>query len=169
MKKPSLFFPCIFLLGLQMILPPAMRATEEVYSSIPSTATILSTPSYVDGLNCLFPGQLLYVGSSIDSMDGSKYLILQGDGNLVIYYSGHPLWATATNGAKAAFLAMQGDGNVVLYGADWSVRWQSNTGGHNGAYLKLQNNGSIAIYPKSVKPTEPDDAAGIIKRFPSKK
>ncbi len=55
-------------------------------------------------------------------------LVMQADGNLVLYSSdtNSVLWATDTN--QGARLVMQNDCNLVLYNDDGSVGWASNTG-----------------------------------------
>ena len=57
-----------------------------------------------------------------------KELVMQYDGNLVIYSaSAKPLWATGTGG-DGAYLALQDDGNLVIYHGGQAT-WASHTGG----------------------------------------
>jgi hypothetical protein len=42
-------------------------------------------------------------------------VVMQEDGNLVIYLSNSPLWATKTEGNPGSHLKVQDDGNVVIY------------------------------------------------------
>ena len=59
---------------------------------------------------------------------GASTLIMQGDGNLVLYNgSGNPIWASGTNGKGASTLIMQGDGNLVLYNGSGNPIWASGT------------------------------------------
>lgn len=55
---------------------------------------------------------------------GSFDLIMQGDGNLVMYSGGVPQWSSQTNGWSGAYAVMQNDGNFVIYhpgsGAIWA-------------------------------------------------
>lgn len=52
------------------------------------------------------------------------YLVLQRDGNLVVYGTGgRALWASRTQGLAAARLLVQWDGNLVLYRADGKALW----------------------------------------------
>jgi hypothetical protein len=46
-----------------------------------------------------------------------------------------PVWSSGTAGIGATVLVMQDDGNLVLYRADGSPAWASNTAGHPGAHL----------------------------------
>ena len=62
-----------------------------------------------------------------------KSLVMQGDGNLVVYREDdEPMWASHTrseNGHKYSFV-IQGDGNLVIYEYNWLNRhpiWSSGT------------------------------------------
>jgi hypothetical protein len=100
--------------------------------------------SMSDRLN---PDQSLNVGNSLTSQDGRFTLILQSDGNLVLYWSGGaPRWATGTDGRTVSRAIMQMDGNFVLYAPDGTAVWASGTVGHPGASLTLQNDGNLVIY-----------------------
>jgi exopolysaccharide biosynthesis protein len=73
------------------------------------------------------------------------YLVMQGDGNLVLYeVGGGALWASHTSGDNYA--AMQGDGNLVVYRHGGSALWSSNTAGKNGARLEVQSDSNLVIY-----------------------
>ncbi|HSX53106.1 MAG TPA: NBR1-Ig-like domain-containing protein [Patescibacteria group bacterium] len=66
--------------------------------------------------------------SSNTQTRGSKYVKLQGDGNLVIYDgNNHPLWNTVTFGNGSSRLVMQADGNLVLYGSSGRAVWNTVT------------------------------------------
>jgi hypothetical protein len=92
----------------------------------------------------------LTAGQSRVSADGRFTLVMQGDGNLVLYWAGHgALWATGTNGSGATIATMQGDGNLVLYNASGSAKWSSHTYGHAGAGLTVQSDGNVVIYQNS--------------------
>jgi hypothetical protein len=55
---------------------------------------------------------------------------LQGDGNLVVYSSGHVArWASGTQGHPGTVLAIQDDGNVVLVAPGNHPIWATNTVG----------------------------------------
>jgi len=98
----------------------------------------------------LNPDQSLNVDNSLISQDGRFKLVLQQDGNLVLYVPGGAArWATATDGRKVSRAIMQADGNFVLYGPDGKDVWASGTDGHPGAFLTLQNDGNLVIYGPS--------------------
>jgi hypothetical protein len=99
-------------------------------------------------------GQELFDGSALVSPSGRYRLVLQSDGNLVLYWEGQPLWNSGTRGDAPDHLVMQNDGNLVLYqGLD--VLWDSRSGGgarSNAYYLNLQNDGSAVVYSPADKP-----------------
>ncbi len=89
---------------------------------------------------------LLLVNQTLTSADGRTRLILQGDGNLVLYGTKGALWATGTKtGAK---LAVQSDGNVVLYSAAGKAVWASNTSSKTAGARQLivQSDGNLVLY-----------------------
>ncbi|MEY9855520.1 hypothetical protein ABH935_001124 [Catenulispora sp. GAS73] len=101
------------------------------------------------GCGSLTANQQLTVNQSTLSCDGRFTLILQGDGNLVLYQGSTPLWASNTVGKASARAIMQGDGNFVIYDGNGSPLWASNTAGNNGAYLTVQNDGNTVIFSSS--------------------
>lgn len=106
-------------------------------------------PPQQGGTGALQSGQSIAQPGSVKSLDGRFNLVLQNDGNLVLYFEGHgALWATSTSGAGHK-LAMQGDGNLVLYDAASKPAWASNTQNHPGATLAVQNDGNLVVYAGS--------------------
>lgn len=98
----------------------------------------------VSGDNLLVD-QELTTNQRITSNNGKNYLVLQGDGNLVVYASGTAVWATGTNGKGAVRLRLQGDGNLVLRNAAGSALWSSGTNGTGGARLTMQDDGNLVL------------------------
>jgi hypothetical protein len=98
--------------------------------------------------NVLGPGGQLTPGQDITSPNNGYKLLLQNDGNLVLYrlIDNHALWATGTNGQNVVNALMQNDGNFVLYLGNGSPCWASNTEGKPGSFLTLQNDGNVVIY-----------------------
>ena len=90
------------------------------------------------------PGVVLSAGNSFTSSDGQSVLVMQGDGNLVVYTNGSPTWASGTAGQPGAIAAMQGDGNLVIYLNGVAI-WASHTWGNPGAKLTLRNGGTFQI------------------------
>ena len=90
----------------------------------------------------------LTTGNQLTSTNGLLNLIMQGDGNLVLYRTtfGIPLWASNTSGPPGVEAVMQGDGNLVVYSAAGVALFASNTDGHQSAFLLLQDDGNLVIY-----------------------
>jgi hypothetical protein len=109
----------------------------------------------------LTPGQHLLHEQSIMSQDGRFRLIMQTDGNLVVYRTrdNHALWATGTNGTDAQRAEMQTDGNLVLYHTNNRPAWATGTNGSPGSYLVMQNDGNLVMY----KPIVPIWASNTVQ------
>jgi hypothetical protein len=99
-------------------------------------------------MNKLLPNQQLAVGQQLVSTNGRVNLIMQGDGNLVLYRTmfGKPLWASNTNGRPATRAVMQTDGNFVVYSASNVPFWATATNGFPGASITLQDDGNLVVY-----------------------
>ncbi|MGW2045834.1 protein kinase domain-containing protein [Streptomyces sp. NPDC001858] len=85
----------------------------------------------------------LATGASVAA--GDRSLIMQKDGNLVIYDQDHkPRWAAMTggDGNSARF---QTDGNLVVHNSAGQPVWASRTHGHPGAVLVFQADGNVLI------------------------
>lgn len=95
----------------------------------------------------LSSGERLPQGGFILSANGRTMLVLQHDGNLVVYAadSGRPLWASGTQGSGVKSVIMQGDGNLVLLDDNDGPVWASATQGHPGAFLHAQDDGNVVM------------------------
>jgi cell wall-associated NlpC family hydrolase len=88
--------------------------------------------------------------------NGNYRLVMQTDGNLVLYGPTGPLWATHSNSPAAAnaVLVNQGDGNLVIYTADRrSAVWASRTNGKGAGRLVMQSDGNVVLYNNAGQPT----------------
>jgi hypothetical protein len=93
----------------------------------------------------LSPGKHLVPGMGLRSGNG-HLLLLQFDGNVVLYSSKHvAIWSTNTRGYEPVQFIMKGDGNLVLYSTNGQV-WASNTSGNPGAFLAVQDDGNLVIH-----------------------
>lgn len=88
----------------------------------------------------------LLPGDAIWTPDGYHHLLMQSDGNLVLYGPSGGIWATNTVGSGAQEAAMQNDGNLVLYTGTGASIWSSGTAGNYCARLQVQNDGNVVIY-----------------------
>lgn len=92
----------------------------------------------------------LWAGHSIHSCKNGYKLIMQNDGNLVLYSAGaQPLWSSLTDGKGGAVAVMRDDGNLVVYTASGRdshhAVWMSNTH-HPGARLTIHDDGNLVIH-----------------------
>lgn len=91
-------------------------------------------------------GQALWRNQYLRSGDGTHYLLLQGDGNLVLYGAGqHLLWHSGTGGSGATQLILQPDGNLVLYTANGQPVWSTNTR-VAPSHFDVQSDGNLVMY-----------------------
>jgi hypothetical protein len=103
------------------------------------------------GGTTLSAGQTLRSGQSISN--GGYRLVMQSDGNAVVYASGGRVrWHTRTNGNAGARLVMQGDGNLVVYSKAGRALWHTRTNGNSGARLAIQTDGNLVVYSRYSKP-----------------
>jgi len=95
--------------------------------------------------NTLAAGAKLNPGASLKSSNGTYSLVMQDDGNLVIYESGGvAIWSTFTQ-TSPGFAIMQHDGNFVLYERDGVMPfWATGTDAPNSK-LTLQDTGNLAV------------------------
>ncbi|MFC3690381.1 hypothetical protein [Aquipuribacter hungaricus] len=72
----------------------------------------------------------LLPGDSVVGQGGGSRLLMQTDGNLVLYRGSVPLWSSRTQGNPGAFAVLQGDGNLVVHTSAEQGRrvlWYSDT------------------------------------------
>lgn len=124
--------------------PSARDAAREVYrfQPPPPPPPVVNPPTVCGRITA---GQGLFKNQWHRSCDGRFTLSFQGDGNLVLYHGGTPLWASNTP-SNAEVVGMQGDGNFVIYGLNGAAIWSTNTHGHPGALLGIQDDGNVVIY-----------------------
>lgn len=132
-------------------------------------------------MNTLTAGGSLGVNQELRSDNGLYVLVMQGDGNLVLYEGlatppWRPVWATNTWNLPPALRPvradMQQDGNFVLYSTT-GPQWASGTHMYAGSRLILQDDRNLVIYdanntprwasntwiPQQARTTEPVRAA----------
>jgi hypothetical protein len=132
----------------QASLPAATLAEWSVVPGAAPSGTPSCTGS-TSGCGELTANQQLTSNQSLASCNGDYTLIMQSDGNLVLYQGSTALWASNTVGSGADEAIMQGDGNFVLYTSSGSPVWSSGTAGNAGAYLDVQNDANVVIYSAS--------------------
>ena len=124
-------------------------------------------------------GMRLRAGDSLFSPLAGFRLILQDDGNLVLYVIDDrripldaacavfhspevwgiyetAIWSTATDafsdsGRAGAYCIMKDDGNFVVSDEDGNACFQTGTKGNPGAFLRCQDDGNLVIYTRENK------------------
>lgn len=92
-------------------------------------------------------GQAMWRGDVVRSSNRQYRLVMQGDGNLVLYFKSRAVWSSGTAGHPGAHAVMQGDGNLVIYAPHGGpALWYSGTGGHPGAFLAVQTDANVVVY-----------------------
>lgn len=104
--------------------------------------TVITAKDRINPNECLFQGQ------SLISTNGCFKLIMQEDGNLVIYREsdGRSLWTTRTARTCTNRACMQGDGNFVTYDCHNRATWSSRTTRNEGSSIVMQNDGNLVMY-----------------------
>lgn len=100
------------------------------------------------GESLLYSGQALYPGQSIVSPNKGYKLLMQGDGNLVLYEgsSSNWTWQSHTYAENASYAVIQTDGNFVIYNTTGHPLWSTGTNGNPGARLDIQDDGNLVVY-----------------------
>jgi hypothetical protein len=102
---------------------------------------------------------------SLESENGEYRFTMQGDGNLVLYRGGDPLWASGTDGEYGAHCVFQKDGHFLVYrcGEDgrvstdpddcvWKTDIFGDEGTFHGGWCCMQNDGNFVQYDRSGRP-----------------
>jgi hypothetical protein len=121
----------------------------------PPTPPTSTTPNY------LAPNQGLSINSSIVSPNGKYRLIMQADGNMVLYSPNRPIWWTGTQNTGATLFVIQADGNMVIYTPTRYV-WASWTQNRGAKTLFLQDDGNLVMYDTNFRPVWNSGTAGRI-------
>ncbi|MCB5178760.1 hypothetical protein [Streptomyces antimicrobicus] len=114
--------------ALRRALVTLLAATAAATALVPTTATPAAAagPGQCRGprggiLAEISPGQRLEPGGRLADKVSRTELVMQTDGNLVLYALGNPgghnlpLWHSGTWGNPGAYATMQADGNFVVY------------------------------------------------------
>jgi len=124
-----------------------MIATLGLVSLVPNPSAASA------GTSTLYAGEVLQPGQQL--VANGHVLVMQGDGNLVMYAGNVPLWASNTRGFGGAWAVMQGDGNFVVYWLDYSGQhalFSTGTNGRGGQRIVMQGDGNVVVYTAADAP-----------------
>ena len=101
----------------RLIFRSLSRAANSVIGYIPASAPPPAPAAPVDLRDAALPcGDNLLASEGLTNVEGTARLIMQSDGNLVLYNkNGKALWASGTAGQAGDRLEVQTDGNLVVY------------------------------------------------------
>lgn len=92
-------------------------------------------------------GGRLRTGESLTSASGRYRLVMQDDGNLVLYHGRVAVRATGTaRTGSGNYLALEPDGGLAVRQADGTVIWSKPTAGSGGNCLAVQDDGNVVLY-----------------------
>lgn len=93
-------------------------------------------------------GRKLEIGWSLQSPNLRYRLVMQTDGNFVLYQRPGrvAVWHSRTYGHPGSDVVMQGDGNLVIYEPGRGAIWNTRTAGHPGTILRVEDIGRIVLY-----------------------
>ena len=151
--------------ALTVVVPPTGATAATSPDNLGSTLTPTGCPNAGGWGGCLLqPGQFLV------SPNQEYELIMQTDGNLVLYYESQadPIWDTGTAGNPGAFFRIQTDGTLIVMSAGNSQSlWGPTASGTPSPTLTLQNDGNLVEYasvsggsPYAVWSTKTEDLRG---------
>lgn len=135
----------LIIVGLPiLVLAPfdALGGAAPHHGPAPRPAGLSIQPSRSE----LSAGAALHRGTFLTSPNGLYRLVMQADGNLVLYSDSRAIWSAVTTGHPGAIAVMQADGNLVIY-QDRRAVWSSGSarGGRAGYYLFLESDGNLVI------------------------
>lgn len=124
-------------------MPPFRSAVRSVVAVALLAGAVVAVPATARAAttDTLLQGQQLASGASLTSTDGRTRLVMQGDGNLVLYSPTRATWASRTAGRTGATFTLQTDGNLVVRDATGTARWASGT--HDLTRLQVQSDGNL--------------------------
>ncbi|MDK9500171.1 hypothetical protein QEZ40_005798 [Streptomyces katrae] len=158
--------------ALRRTLVSLLVVSASAAALVPAAATTAAAaPAQCRGpqsgvLATLNPGQRLDPGARLVDHVSTTELVMQPDGNLVLYALGTPggyklpLWASGTHGNPGAYATMQADGNFVVYKKDGGhgrggALWHTNTygtGAGTGSVRASLLGGEFLVEGRSANP-----------------
>jgi len=177
-KQSAKYLFSIFPLGIIFVLPGAVKTVHRPEKALKITAGLPcgfvaknlqdpDKPTFLTNNDIPillypagnYPGTNFQVPDAAYTPSKNDQLILQPDGNLVIYCTSctpsRALWSSQTNGKGAIALFFQTDGDLVLKDAYGKTVWHSNIKskcpGSEAVYYTFQDDGNLVmLYDETV-------------------
>jgi hypothetical protein len=142
------------------VVPSRLAGSPKLVVNNDGTVTVSrgGTKVWSSGLDRdhLGSAQILNAGQSRKSPNGRYTLVMQADGNLVLYdnTTRAALWSSQTDGNPGAVAVMQSDANLVVYSAAKQPLYSTATGGRGDSesHLVIQDDGNAVIYDSANQP-----------------
>ncbi len=122
--------------------------------------------------------QRLNIDDRLVSPNGTYTLLMQPDGNLVLYHNAAGVstayWSTDTwwlpETERPAYAVMQSDAHFVLYDTGGRARWASGTWGpgYIAPYIVLRDDGNLVIYHDDTRPVWASGGIGGTGAIPAR-
>lgn len=93
----------------------------------------------------LYPGQCLHFNDRLKSTNGCFELIMQEDGNLVLYKKSEAIWSSKTYLTCSYKACYHVDGNLVISNCEKKATWVAGSFA-GGLYTELQDDGNLVNY-----------------------
>jgi hypothetical protein len=123
------------------VVNPASAAPASDAPRSTAATDCYSGPNAIQALN---RGQTMYRGGCIYRI-GIADLVLQNDGNLVLYSArGRQCWIAGTF-ATGHHATYQNDGNFVVYTSGGVAVWSSGTAGRSGSTVDINSAGRVYV------------------------
>ena len=157
----------------QQQLPPVQQQLPLVQQQVPpvqqQVPPVQQQPTNQSALSSDINGGVLLQDQRLTSPNGNFFLVMQSDGNLVIYSGIAPettraTWWTSTTGQGSPpyHLVMQSDGNLVVYDGGNAPLWNSQTTGRgvapysanigNDGLLTVTDGGGVSLWNNTQVP-----------------
>jgi len=140
---------CLSWKEIKSIACTTFLLVSEIYVTIGAPSPLGASQAAVSNPNIssFRSGSLrLSVGQSVRSNNGQYTLLMQADGNLVLYHINKAFFSTLTQGTGSTYSIFQSDGNLVVYNSVGQPKWNSHTAGNPGSTLVVQDDGNLVIY-----------------------
>ncbi|MFC5182522.1 hypothetical protein [Actinomadura harenae] len=126
-------------------LAAATLAAAAVTSAVPAFAETAQPRVEATAVSSVLKsGQTLKAGQYLRSPNARYKLLMQADGNLVVYKGSSSIWSSHT-WVKGSVVTMRKDGALAITKGTKTL-WNNHSWGHTNAFLSLQNDGNAVVY-----------------------
>jgi hypothetical protein len=128
-------------------LPLAVSACSGSPNSPPEQERTSKESEALSGCQNIFSGSTLRPGDYFFSCNYNAYLLMQGNGDLVLYETatGRQLWHSGTAGWGGSYAEMLPNGDFVVMSASSIPIWGTGTF-WGGSYTAVQADGNLVVY-----------------------